>query len=402
MVQFPTDLMGQITVTIALLSLMIWLYLLLFRGQFWRPGPVLLESKLRANHGDATNAPLPSVVIVIPARNEADILPHTLKPLLEQDYPGNCTIYLVDDHSSDGTGEVARQLAKGSQIPLTVIQAKPLPAGWTGKLWALHQGIAAAPPSDYVLLTDADICHHTASLQQLVGKAMREQRDLVSLMVKLRCESAWEKLLIPAFVFFFAKLYPFTWVNQPNNPTAAAAGGCSLVRRSALENIGGIAALKDALIDDCTLAAKIKHRNEPSQGRFHNIWLGLTQDIHSLRPYATLDSIWNMVARTAYTQLNYSPLLLVGTLIGMFLVYLAAPIGIIVGLITQQPLLLAISLLTYGLITLSYIPINRFYDQTALYGLALPFIGLLYSGMTIDSARQHWQGQGGNWKGRTY
>jgi hopene-associated glycosyltransferase HpnB len=386
------------------LSLAIWLYLLGFRGQFWRVQPVLLDTQPQSL---SKSGPQPSVAIIIPARNEADMLLQTLPPLLQQDYSGTYQIYLVDDQSSDRTGEVAAQLARSSSIPLKVIRSQPLPVGWTGKLWALHQGTTAATqtePPDYLLLTDADILHYPGSLSRLVHQAVAEQRDLVSLMVKLRCESVWERRLIPAFVFFFAKLYPFTWVNQPNKATAAAAGGCSLVKRSALVEMGGIAALRDALIDDCTLAYKIKHRPRAlaQPDKYHNIWLGLTQATHSLRPYETLNSLWQMVARTAYTQLHYSPLLLCGTLIGMCLVYLAAPIGIILGLFQQHWLLLLLALLTYGLMTIAYTPIVRFYQCGWWYALWLPGIGLLYSLMTIDSAWQHWQGKGGNWKGRTY
>jgi hopene-associated glycosyltransferase HpnB len=383
---------------IALLSGVIWVYLVLGRGQFWRTRPVLLD---RAMVVEPPAMVWPSVAIVIPARNEAAMLPHTLEPLLNQDYPGICTIYLVDDQSEDGTGAIAEELAiVHPGIPCKIIQSQPLPAGWTGKLWALHQGLEAAAVSDYVLLTDADICHDRASLRYLVLKAETEQRDLVSLMVRLRCESFWERLLIPAFVFFFAKLYPFGWVNRPDRATAAAAGGCSLVRRSVLAQIGGIAALKDALIDDCTLAANIKHRDHPSNQ--HRIWLGLTTEIRSLRPYEYLASIWNMVARTAYTQLNYSPLLLLGTIVGMALVYLVAPIGIVFGLIAQRWEILGIAIATYSLMVVSYRPTIQFYRCSGIYALALPLIGLMYNLMTIDSAWRHWQGKGGQWKGRSY
>ncbi len=386
------------SVAIALLSLAIWIYLVGGRGQFWRSRPVVLD---RTQLIAPTAMVWPSVAIVIPARNEAAMLPQTLEPLLNQDYPGSCTIYLVDDQSDDGTSAIAQAFAAtNSGIAFQIIQSQPLPPGWTGKLWALHQGLAAAVASDYVLLTDADICHDRASLRYLILKAEIEQRDLVSLMVQLRCESFWERLLIPAFVFFFAKLYPFSWVNRPDRATAAAAGGCSLVRRSALEEIGGIAALKDALIDDCTLAAKIKHRTSPTN--HHKIWLGLTPEIRSLRPYDDLASIWHMVARTAYTQLNYSPLLLLGTIVGMGLVYLVAPIGIIYSLITQQWGLLGIAIMTYSLMAISYYPTIQFYRCPAIYALALPLIGLMYNLMTLDSAWQHWQGKGGQWKGRSY
>jgi hopene-associated glycosyltransferase HpnB len=388
----------SVTIAIALVSLLIWIYLLVGRGQFWRMRPVMLD---RTQLIAPESMVWPTVAIVIPARNEAAMLPQTLVPLLNQDYPGVCTIYLVDDQSDDGTGAIAEKLAATNpRITCQIIPSQPLPPGWTGKLWALHQGLTAAAASDYVLLTDADICHDRASLRYLVLKAETEQRDLVSLMVQLRCESFWERLLIPAFVFFFAKLYPFSWVNRPDRATAAAAGGCSLVRRSALDEIGGIAALKDALIDDCTLAAKIKHRDCPTNQ--HRIWLGLTTEIRSLRPYDDLASIWNMVARTAYTQLNYSPLLLSGTIVGMGLVYLVAPIGIIYSLIFHQRGLLGITIATYSLMIISCRPMIQFYRCPGIYALALPLIGLMYNLMTIDSARRHWQGKGGQWKGRSY
>jgi hopene-associated glycosyltransferase HpnB len=387
-----------VTIVIALLSLVIWIYLVAGRGQFWRTQPVMLDRRLLTPPASMV---WPTVAIVIPARNEAAMLPQTLEPLLQQDYPGIYQVYLVDDQSDDGTGAIAQELAAANPgITCEIIQSQSLPPGWTGKLWALHQGLEAAAASDYVLLTDADICHDRASLRYLILKAETEQRDLVSLMVQLRCESFWERLLIPAFVFFFAKLYPFSWVNRPDRATAAAAGGCSLVRRSALDDIGGIAALKDALIDDCTLAAKIKHRSSSTNDR--KIWLGLTEDIRSLRPYDDLASIWNMVARTAYTQLNYSPLLLLGTIVGMALVYLVAPIGIIYSLFSQQWGLLGITIVTYGLMAISYRPTIQFYRCPLIYALALPLIGLMYNLMTIDSARRHWQGKGGQWKGRSY
>jgi hopene-associated glycosyltransferase HpnB len=380
------------------LSGVIWLYLLLGRGGFWRIEPVFFDRDfVNPSLRPPADFVWPRVAIIIPARNEAAMLPQSLPPLLTQDYPGNYQIYLVDDQSEDNTAAIAQNFAE--QYPqLKIVRSAPLESGWTGKLWALHQGLIAAAPSDYVLLTDADIGHDPQSLQRLVLKATLEQRDLVSLMVQLRAKSFWEQLLIPAFVFFFAKLYPFQWVNRVDRMTAAAAGGCSLLRREALTEIGGIAALRDALIDDCTLAAKIKHRS-PQR---HSIYLGLTQHIHSLRPYDSLDSIWNMVARTAYTQLNYSPLLLLGTIVGMALVYLTAPIGIVLGLIWQQPLLFGLAVFPYALMTIAYWPTVKFYRCAPVYAFALPLIGLLYNLMTIDSARRHWQGQGGHWKGRTY
>jgi hopene-associated glycosyltransferase HpnB len=381
---------GLTMLTIGLLSLAIWIYLLTLRGQFWRTD-VRLENL-------PWGGPWPTVVIIIPARNEADLIATVLSSLLAQDYAGEFRIYLVDDQSDDGTATIAQAI---STDRLHIITAQPLPQNWTGKLWALHQGIIAATAKhdpEYFLLTDADISHDRSNLTNLVTKAITDDCDLVSLMVRLRCHSFWERLLIPAFVFFFAKLYPFRQVNNPACMTAAAAGGCSLVKSAAIAEIGGIASLQNALIDDCTLAAKIKHRG----AKHHNIWLGLSQTTHSLRPYESLNSIWQMVARTAYTQLNYSPLLLLGTVIGMYLVYLAAPIGIITGLITHSLPLLIVNLITYSLITIAYFPTTRFYRIPIVYAFCLPAIGLLYSAMTIDSARQHWQGNGGKWKGRSY
>jgi hopene-associated glycosyltransferase HpnB len=392
--------------SIALISLLIWVYLLAFRGQFWRTDQ-RLESQVRQL------VDWPKVAIIIPARNEADLVETVLSSLLEQNYAGDFKIYLVDDNSHDDTATIAEKTAYrlGYADRVKIIAAQPLPNGWTGKLWALHQGVEIASQDDlpdYFLLTDADIRHDQSNLQNLVAKAINEHRDLVSLMVRLRCQSVWEQLLIPAFVFFFAKLYPFRWVNQSNCSIAAAAGGCSLVKRSAIVEIGGIAALKDALIDDCTLAMKVKRRSfelssdtQPTN-RYHSIWLGLTSSTDSLRPYDSLSSIWQMVARTAYTQLNYSPWLLIGTIFGMYLVYLAAPIGIITAAISHQLVPLCISILTYSLMTIAYLPINRFYKTPMVYVFCLPLIGLLYSLMTIDSARQHWQGKGGKWKGRSY
>jgi hopene-associated glycosyltransferase HpnB len=380
--------------TIGLLSLAIWIYLLTLRGQFWRTD-VRLEDIPYVG-------PWPTVAIIIPARNEADLIATVLTSLLAQDYAGEFRIYLVDDQSDDGTAAIAQEIAQAIGTDrLHIVTSQALPKDWTGKLWALHQGIIAATENhhpEYFLLTDADIRHDRSNLTNLVTKAMTSDRDLVSLMVRLRCDSFWERLLIPAFVFFFAKLYPFRQVNDPNSSTAAAAGGCSLVKSVAIAEIGGIASLQNALIDDCTLAAKIKHRGVKP----HRIWLGLSQTTHSLRPYESLDSIWQMVARTAYTQLNYSPLLLLATVIGMYLVYLAAPIGMITALIYPSIPLLLVSVLTYALMTIAYLPTVRFYRIGMIYAFCLPAIGLMYSGMTIDSARQHWQGKGGKWKGRSY
>ncbi|MGI0490283.1 glycosyltransferase [Alkalinema pantanalense CENA528] len=388
--------MEPIWLGLSLLSLMIWSYLLLWRGQFWRTNQQLTNCPFQG--GDR----VPSIAVIIPARNEAEVLPISLRSLLTQNYDASkLTIWLVDDHSEDGTADVARQIAEvvDKTEQLHVLSAAALPKGWTGKLWALEQGVnhaIAQQNPDYLLLTDADIEHAPDNLSQLVAKAIHDDRELVSLMVKLRCKSFWEKLLIPAFVFFFAKLYPFTWVNNPQHPLGAAAGGCVLVKRKAIERIGGIASIRDALIDDCTLGRTIKGTGN------HRIWLGLTNTTHSLRSYDTLETIWTMVTRTAYTQLNYSPVLLIGTLVGMFLVYLVPIVGITIGLLSGNVMITIASVIPYLFMTIAYLPTIQFYQCNPIWSLTLPAIAFLYTLMTIDSARRHWQGKGGQWKGRTY
>ncbi|MGL5032333.1 MAG: glycosyltransferase, partial [Microcystaceae cyanobacterium] len=305
--------MINIIFILTILSLSIWLFLLLFWGNFWRADQ-RLETNLK---------PLdfyPRVCAIIPARNEAEVISLSLQSLLNQDYPGAFSIILIDDQSSDRTGEIARRLAQelGKSDSLKILAGKPLETGWSGKLWAMEQGIQFAQTEnlnpDYFLFTDADIDHSGDNLRQLVTKATQDNLALTSLMVLLRCESRWEKFLIPAFVFFFQKLYPFPWVNNPQNKMAAAAGGCILIRQDKLNEMGGIASLRETLIDDCTLAQKIKGLSKADHKTA--IWLGLTESTKSLRAYDSLDTIWNMIARTAYTQLNYNPLLLVGTLLG--------------------------------------------------------------------------------------
>jgi hopene-associated glycosyltransferase HpnB len=312
-------------------------------------------------------------------------------------------VILVDDQSEDGTAEIAHQIATelGKKDKLKVISSQPLPLGWTGKLWALEQGIKEAnnliPCPDYILLSDADIDHNLNNLLQLVTKSEKENLALTSLMVLLRCESFWEKLLIPSFIFFFQKLYPFRWVNNAQKSLAAAAGGCILIRRETLIDIGGIQVLKDALIDDCTLAKIVK-----SHPTTEAIWLGLTKTTKSLRPYPNLKTIWDMVARTAYTQLNYSPFLLIGTIFGMSLVYLMPIAGMIAGLFLSNSIILIVSLIAYLLMTIAYFPSVKLYQCSPIFACCLPMIAFLYTLMTIDSAIRHWQGKGGYWKGRVY
>lgn len=395
-------MMINILVFITALSLIIWLYLIFFRGGFW-----LTNQRINPDFEPLND--YPSICAIIPARNEADVLPISLKSLLTQDYPGNFSIILVDDQSNDGTGNVAQEVANSCQKneQLTVVSGQPLAPGWSGKLWAMKQGIShaknQAKKPDYFLLTDADIEHHESNLKELITKAEKENLALISLMVWLRCQSFWERFLIPAFVFFFEKLYPFSWVNNPRHKMAAAAGGCIVIRRDILEEIGGIDVVKNALIDDCSLAAAVKAKlQEKTKNTVQGIWLGLSNQTRSLRPYDTLNSIWNMVARTAYTQLSYSPLLLLGTLLGMTLVYLVAPISLMIGLIIGNLSIAVMGGITWLLMAISYIPTLKLYRCSSLWGLSLPLIGLLYSLMTVDSAWRHWRGKGGNWKGRTY
>jgi hopene-associated glycosyltransferase HpnB len=321
----------------------------------------------------------------------------------------------VDDQSTDGTAKIAQQVAQNlnQKSQLHIIAGVPLPAGWTGKLWAMEQGIRHAqsltPLPDYLLFTDADIEHEGGNLRRLTAKAQQDDLDLVSLMVLLRCESFWEQLLIPAFVFFFQKLYPFRWVNDSTKATAAAAGGCILIRHGALTQIGGIQAVRQALIDDCALAQAVKSSRgtgedacSPEKQVKGRIWLGLTSSTRSLRPYPCLASIWKMVARTAYTQLNYSPLLLLGTLVGMSLIYLVSPISVLLGGLTGHWLIAIAGLSGWLLMALAYLPILRFYECSPWLALSLPAIAFLYTLMTLDSALRHWQGRGGAWKGRVY
>lgn len=387
--------------SISLLSGLIWIGLLLFRGQFWQANQVLAPTPPPLDRKE-----WPGVCAIVPARNEAEVLPQSLRSLLQQTYPGPFKILLIDDQSTDKTGEIAQQIATDldKNHQLQVIQTSPLPPGWSGKLWAMHQGIetvlAESAHPTYFLLTDADIQHEANSLLSLVTKAEQENRDMVSLMVRLRCQSIWEQLLIPAFVFFFQKLYPFLWVNQPQKQMAAAAGGCILVRHQTLSAIGGIEVIRDALIDDCALAAAIKLTPTTQPNR--NIWIGLTSATQSLRSYDTLDSIWSMVARTAFTQLNYSTFLLIGTVIGMFLVYMVPPVSIGLGLYLGNISISLTGLVTWVLMALAYLPTIRLYQLSPIWAVSLPLIAILYNLMTLDSARQHWQGKGGAWKGRVY
>jgi hopene-associated glycosyltransferase HpnB len=373
---------APVVLVVSLIGLGIWVYLMLGRGMFW----LARERDDRAQPG----SPLqwPSVVAVVPARNEADVITQSIGGLLAQDYPGPFRVVLVDDQSEDGTADVARAL-HGSER-LEVISGAPLPAGWVGKMWAVSQGVAHASKDepDYLLLTDADIGHDPSNLRLLVDRAEAGKLALTSLMVRLHCKTFAERLLIPAFVYFFDMLYPFGWVNDAKNKLAAAAGGCMLVKREALEAAGGMASIKDAIIDDCALGARLKQQGP--------VWLGLGTRAWSLRPYLDLGEIGKMVSRSAYAQLNYSPLLLAGTLLGMVLTYLAPPLVGLFGHGWAQ----AAGLLTWLLMAVSFQPMLRLYRVSPLWGAALPLIGAIYTVFTLQSAVQVWQGKGGMWKGR--
>ena len=367
---------------IGLVALAAWIYLLLARGLFW------MARERDDRREPAAPAQWPAVTAVVPARNEADVIARSIGSLLAQDYPGDFRVVLVDDNSDDGTGAAARALDGGGR--LRVIGGAPLASGWTGKLWAVRQGVAAASEAGpkYLLLTDADIAHSPDNLRRLVARAEAGGLVLTSLMAKLTVETWPERLLIPAFVFFFDMLFPFAWVNDPSRATAAAAGGCMLVDREALATAGGIEAIAGAIIDDCALGARMK--------RVGPIWLGLTDRARSLRPYEGLGEIGRMVSRSAYAQLGYSPWLLAGTLLGMGLVYLAAPVLALFADGAARWVGLAAWLAMAG----AYGPMLRFYRQSPLLGLALPVIGALYTAFTLQSALDVWRGRGDMWKGR--
>ena len=376
---------------IAALAAAIWLYLVFARGGFW----LCSERHENAHEGGPTTLPAwPSVTVVIPARDEADGIVETIGSLLRQDYAGVLKIVLVDDNSSDGTAEVARRCTGEANAAerLEIIAGQPLPRGWTGKLWAVKQGVAAAQsaahPPDYILLSDADIIYSPEVLAGLVARAVTGKLVLTSLMVKLRCDSFAERSLIPAFIFFFQMLYPFRWANKPASATAAAAGGCMLVRSDALKTAGGIDAIRNALIDDCSLAKLLK-----AQGP---IWLGLTERVFSTRPYPDVAAIRQMVSRSAYAQLRYSPLLLAGTVVGMALTYLAPPL---LTLFASGPARW-LGLLAWGLMAVAFVPTLRLYRRSLVWGWALPAIALCYMLFTLDSALQFARGKGGMWKGR--
>ena len=380
------------TAIILCLSGAIWLFMLLERGGFWLSN--VQDTDVSLSGPAAPHIEWPDVKAIIPARNEAEVIGSVVSALAAQDYPGRFSILIVDDQSTDGTAGCASKAAStlGREDLLQVLQGRGLEKGWTGKLFALQQGFEATntdeAPSRYIWLTDADISYTPDALTSLVKRAEAGDYVLTSLMAKLRCESLAERLLIPAFIFFFQMLYPFAWVNRASNRLGAAAGGCMLVRRDALTAIGGFAAIRGALIDDCTLGQKMKTVGP--------IWLGLTNRAHSIRRYERFGDIRQMVARSAYAQLGYSPLKLAGTVLGMLVVYSAGPAAAIAAHGWQALAGLAI----WIVMALLFAPTLRFYRLSLLWGLLLPVIALIYLAFTLDSAYQHSQGRGDMWKGR--
>lgn len=374
----------MLPITLAAGSLLAWLGVLLLRARFWLPrlpGPA------------PEPADWPQVVAIVPARDEAAVIVASLESLLRQDYPGRFHVILVDDHSSDGTATIACTAAQrhGLHDRLAIIAAGDLPPRWTGKVWAQAEGVREQqrrfPGARYLLLTDADIAHDPASLRHLVARAEAGGHVLVSEMVRLRCQSHAEKMLVPAFVFFFAMLYPFAMVNAPASRVAAAAGGCMLARADALAAAGGMATIRHALIDDCALAARMKRQG--------SIRLDLAQSSRSLRACDGWRGVWNMIARSAYTQLGHSPWLLAATIASLLWLYAVPP------LLTLAMARAAWLAFPAWLVTIAiYVPMLRYQGRSPLWALALPLVALFYLGATIASAVRYHRGKGGQWKGR--
>ncbi|WP_238995375.1 glycosyltransferase [Streptomyces cyaneogriseus] len=375
----------------AAVSLAAWVWLLLGQGFFWRT-----DVRLPPRREPAV---WPPVCVVVPARDEAAVLPASLPSLLAQDYPGRAEVFLIDDGSSDGTAEVARALARRhGGLPLTVDSpgGEP-PAGWTGKLWAVRHGVglARARAPEYLLLTDADIAHAPDSLRHLVAAARTGGFDLVSQMARLRVRSRWERLVVPAFVYFFAQLYPFRRVGRKGARTAAAAGGCVLLRAEAAERARVPETIRHAVIDDVALARAVK-------GGGGHIWLGLAERVDSVRPYPRLHDLWRMVSRSAYAQLRHNPLVLAGTVAGLALVYLVPPAALVAGAAGGDTAAAVLGGLAWLVMTGTYLPMLRYYRQPRWLAPLLPFTASLYLLMTVDSAVRHYRGLGAAWKGRTY
>ncbi len=365
---------------------LIWIYLLTARGGFWRVSRHFARA-------DSFAVPARRIAAVVPARNEADVIGRSVTSLLGQQFPAPLHVFLVDDASDDGTADVAREAADeaGKREMLTIVRSQPLPPGWTGKMWAVSQGVARALATnpDFVLLTDGDILHGSNNAAELVAVAESGGYDLVSYMVLLACETTAEKTLIPAFVFFFLMLYPPSWIASGKFRTAAAAGGCMLVRPDALRGIGGIEAIRGEVIDDCALARAVK-------GSGGHIWMGLTRDTGSIRSYGTFAEIGRMISRTAFNQLRHSKLLLLSTVAGLSVTYLL-PLML---LFSARALPMALGAAAWLLMAASYLPTVRLYRRSRLWSFALPAIALFYLAATIHSAIRYWRGAGGTWKGR--
>jgi hopene-associated glycosyltransferase HpnB len=368
------------------LSLLIWTYLVFARGGFWRIHPVAAGSTANEN-------PL-RIAVIIPARNEADVVDRVIVSLLRQTGQNAIHIFLVDDGSTDSTAQVARAAATaaGQADHLTVVAGSPLPSGWSGKLWALQQGVELARETkpDFFLFTDADIEHAPDSLSSLVAIARSGPYDMASFMVKLHCQTLAEKLLIPAFVYFFFKLYPPAWIADSRRGTAGAAGGCILIRPAALAQAGGIEAIRQEVIDDCSLAARVKH----SGGC---LWLGVSAITRSIRPYGSFSEIGRMISRSAFSQLRHSSLLLLLSMVGMAATYLLPPALVLGG---HRTVPVALGVAAWLLMIASYFPVLRLYRLSPLWALALPMAAIFYVAATFHSAWKYWSGRGGQWKGR--
>jgi hopene-associated glycosyltransferase HpnB len=376
-------------ILVSAICLSIWLYLFTARGTFWR-----LHS---FDDDHAKHSPLkhwPRVVAIVPARNEADTIGQTIAALLEQDYPADFALIVVDDHSDDNTSQIAQQTAieNGAESRVAIQPSSRLPPGWTGKLWALDQGLRSAKPlaPEFYWLTDADVIHAPDTLRRLVARAEQNKLALTSLMVLLRAKTFPERTLIPAFLFFFLKLYPPRWIADASRDTAGAAGGCVLLRREALDRIGGLAPIGNQVIDDCALARAVKN----SGGK---IWMGLTHKSVSQRAYVTFAEIRDMIARTAFTQLRYSTMLLLGTLLGLLVTYLA-PVAL---LFAHDHLARILALAAWLLMSATFLPTIRFYRLAPLWAPLLPFAALFYAHATWLSAVRYWLNRGAQWKGRS-
>ncbi|WP_435971419.1 glycosyltransferase [Streptomyces sp. Qhu_M48] len=384
----------------ALVSLSVWVWLLLGQGFFWRTDQRLPPVDGGHARGDrpGRGGPWPRVVLVVPARDEAEVLPLSLPSLLAQDYPGVAEVILVDDGSTDGTGKLAAELADGcGGLPLTVVSPGEPGPGWTGKLWALRHGMALARARgpEFLLLTDADIAHEPDSLRLLVSAAVGNDLDLVSQMARLRVASPWERLVVPAFVYFFAQLYPFRWINRARPLATAAAGGCVLLRTETAVAADVPEAIRQAVIDDVSMARAVRRAG----GR---IWLGLAERVDSVRPYPGLGELWRMVARSAYAQLRHNPLLLAGTVAGLVLVYLVPPVCLVAGVVGGDAVAAWAGGAAWVVMAGTYVPMLRYYRQPLWLAPLLPFTAFLYLLMTVDSAVRHYRGVGAAWKGRTY